>query len=118
MICVYSGTGDSAIYAGVEIGWLHYLDVIGKRPEPMRTTRFDFRHITLRRHVPALTRLHRRGLITLREALRSFRRPVVFWDFDLRDWRVTVRTLRYCIRVLTGWVLRHSYATRRTVCSI
>jgi D-aspartate ligase len=101
----YSVTADSAIYAGIEIGWLHYLDLIGRRPAAAAPTRFDFRHIVLRRHVPVLTRLHREGLITWREALRSFRPPVVFWDFDLRDWRVTGRTLNYCARVLARWML-------------
>ncbi len=50
----FSGTGDSAVYAGVEIGWLHYLDLIGLNPEPIEPARFNFRHVTLRRDIPSL----------------------------------------------------------------
>lgn len=36
----FSGTGDSAKHTGVETGYLHYLDLIGKTPSPVIATRF------------------------------------------------------------------------------
>lgn len=102
----FSVTADCAIYAGVDIAWLHYLDVAGKSVSPAVPARFDFRHIVLRRHVPVLSRLLEEGLIGWREALRSFRPPVAYFDFDPSDRRVTGRTLRYCATVIWIWARR------------
>jgi D-aspartate ligase len=98
----FSGTGDSAIYTGVDVGWLHYLDLIGCRLPPVRPTRFDFRHITLRRDFPALPFYLAGGLTSWRELLRSYRPPLEFFDFDLGDWRVTARTLKLACRNMAG----------------
>jgi D-aspartate ligase len=102
----FSVTADAAIYAGVPIGWLYYESVIGKSVAPVAATRFDFRHIVLRRHVPVVFKLHEEGLIGWGDALRSFRSPVVYWDFDLHDWRVTAETLTACAKTAVRWALR------------
>jgi D-aspartate ligase len=102
----FSGTGDCAIYTGVEVGWLHYLDLIGRTLPPVDPVRFDFRHITLRRDLPSIPRYFEQRTITWRELIHSYRRPVVFFDFDLRDWRVTAMTLRMSLREMIGTALR------------
>lgn len=109
----FSGTGDCAIYSGVETGWLHYLDLAGKDPAPVEASRFDFRHVTLVRHIPVFEKL--KGAAKS-EWLSSFRPPVEWFDFDLRDWRVTAATLRYCARSFAGGLLRrwNLRSTRRS----
>jgi len=102
----FSGTGDCAIYTGVEVGWLHYLDRIGESPAPMQATRFNFRHITLTRDVPAYRQYLKAGLTTWGGWWRAYYPPVEFYDFDLRDWRVTRPILFRALRDLAGGVLR------------
>ena len=100
-------TGDCARYAGVKLGWLHYLDLIGQPVTPAEPHRLDFRHIVLRRDARAFPKYLDAGLITWREWLRSYRRPVEFFDFDARDWKVTAGTLFPAIRAFGGGLLRH-----------
>jgi D-aspartate ligase len=102
----FSGTGDCSIYTGVDLGWLHYLDLIGVGATAVEASRFDFRHITLGREIPAAVKYLEGGLITWRELVSSYRMPLEFYDFDMRDWRVTSGTLKYCMRTLGGAVLR------------
>jgi D-aspartate ligase len=110
-----SGTGDCAIYAGVEVGWLHYLDLVGVRVEPVPASRFHFRHVTLRREVPSAVKYLEEGLATWGELLASYRMPLEFYDFDSRDLRVTAETLlKECARPLGGAVLRWMGLQRRS----
>jgi D-aspartate ligase len=102
----FSGTGDAALYAGVEIGWLHYLDLIGAEPKPMEAARFGFRHVTLRRDIPSLEQYVARGILTWGEIARSYRGPLEFFDFDWHDPRPTAKTIKGCLRVVAGMVLR------------
>jgi D-aspartate ligase len=102
----FSGTGDSALYAGIDLGWLHYLDLIGQNPEPMNPVRFNFKHVTLRRDIPSLPQYLKRGLLTWGDIWRSYRGPLEFFDFDLHDLRPTARTLVGCLRVVIGATLR------------
>jgi D-aspartate ligase len=102
----FSGTGDSALYAGIEIGWLHYLDLIGQNPEPMEPTRFNFKHVTLRRDIPSLPHYLKRGLLTWGDIWRSYRGPLEFFDFDMHDLRPTATTLKGCLRAIIGTILR------------
>jgi len=102
----YSVTADASIYAGVEIGWLHYLDLIGQPVEPIQATRFGFRHIVLRRDIPALPRYVERGILTWGQIRDTYRGKLAFFDFDLHDWRPTATTLKGCARVVGGTVLR------------
>lgn len=112
----FSGTGDCAIYTGVDMGWLHYLDLIGEKVAPVEATRFGFKHITLIRDIPAFPQLRERGLITWKEWLSSYRPPVVFYDFDWRDWRVTGSTLYTLARFAGGRVLRRLHLKSTTAC--
>jgi hypothetical protein len=102
----FSITGDAAGYAGVEVGWLHYLDLLGYKPPPVKATRLNFRHITLRRDLPAIPPSLAGGLLTWGELFRSYRPPLKFYDFDWRDWRVTASTMKGACRALVGGTLR------------
>jgi predicted ATP-grasp superfamily ATP-dependent carboligase len=103
----FSGTFDCAIYAGVEAGWLHYLDLIGKTPAPVEANRLGFRHITLIRDAPAFPQYLQEGLTTWGQWWSAYRRPVEFYDVDFRDWRVTLGNLRRAFRSMGGGLLRH-----------
>ena len=89
----YSVTADAAPYAGVDLGWLHYLDLIGEPAVPVKPSRRSFRHIVLRRDFSSYRSYLDAGLVTWGELLRSYRPPVAFFDFDPYDWRVTWETM-------------------------
>lgn len=102
----YSVTADSAIYAGVDIGWLHYLDLIGQNVDPVETTRFNFRHVVLRRDIPAIPRYVERGILTWKQIRKTYSGKLAYFDFDLHDIRPTAETLKGCGRVAVGTILR------------
>jgi predicted ATP-grasp superfamily ATP-dependent carboligase len=89
----YSVTSDSAAYAGIELGWLHYLDLIGQKVTPVTRSPRGFRHIVLSRDFSCIGEYRRAGLLTWGQLLKSYRPPVAFFDFDLHDWRVTLDVL-------------------------
>lgn len=103
----FSVTFDCAVYAGVDTGWLHYLDLIGQAPAPVEANRFDFRHIAVMRDVPAFPQYLQAGLTTWGQWWSAYFRPAEFYDVDFRDWRVTLRTLRRAFRNLAGGLLRY-----------
>ena len=109
----YSVTADAAKYAGVELGWLHYLDLVedvtGQKPVPVAPNGKDFRHIMLERDSATIGSYRQAGLLTWRDLLRSYRPPVAFFDFDLRDWRPTLAALDLVVRNLAGPTLRKFY---------
>jgi predicted ATP-grasp superfamily ATP-dependent carboligase len=109
----YSGTADSAVYAGVELGWLHYLDVIGRPVIMTHPNGRDFRHILLAADLATIRSYRRAGLLSWKELLRSYRPPLAFYDFDLRDWRLAIQTLMNIVRVLIGPPLRRLFPKRR-----
>lgn len=88
----YSVTADAAPYLGLDLGWLHYLDLIGEDVAPVSPQLRDFRHIVLTRDFAAFPSYLRAGVLSWKDLVRSYRPPVAFFDFDLRDWRVTART--------------------------
>ena len=101
----YSVTADAAPYAGVDLGWLHYLDLIGQPVIPVLPSTRDFRHIFLLRDFATFRDYRRRGLLTWRELIHSYRSPRAFFDFDVRDWRVTASTVNTLARTLMApWV--------------
>jgi D-aspartate ligase len=102
----FSVTADASVYAGVDIGWLHYLDLIEQAVDPMEPTRLGFRHIVLRRDIPALPRYVEQRILTWSDIWRSYRGPLEFFDFDPRDLRPTAMTVMGCIRVVIGTILR------------
>lgn len=89
----YSVTADAATYAGVELGWLHYLDLIGERVTPVTPAARNFRHIVICRDFACIGQYRKAGLLTWTALLKSYRPPVAFFDFDIRDWRVSLDTL-------------------------
>lgn len=88
-----TGGGDAAPYAGVDLCWLNYLDLIGKNPTPVAPDGRDFRHIDLRADVGAIFAYRRARLITWRDVIRSYRSPRAFFDFDVHDWRYSAETI-------------------------
>jgi len=102
----FSVTADASVYAGVDIGWLHYLDLIGQTVDPMEATWLGFRHVVLRRDIPALPRYVEQRILTWGEIWKSYRGPLEFFDFDLHDLRPTTTTVKGCIRVILGTILR------------
>jgi D-aspartate ligase len=96
-----TGGGDAAPYAGVDVCWLNYLDLIGKNPIPVAPDARDFRHIDLRSDVGAIFAYRRARLVSWRDVIRSYRSPRAYFDFDPKDWRYSAETI---YRVLRGTV--------------
>ena len=96
----FSLTADAAGYAGVDLGWIHYLDLIGKPVGPVYPDGRQFRHIALFRDFESYRDYLREGLATWGDLIRSYRRPVAFLDFDLHDWRVTLGNLKGLAKLL------------------
>jgi len=88
-----SGGGDAAPYAGVDLCWLHYLDLIGKRVTPVGPCNGNFRHIVLRSDGRTLPAYWRAGLISWKDVRRSYQPPLKFYDLDANDWRYSLETL-------------------------
>ena len=88
-----SGGGDAAPYAGIDLPWLHYLDLIGQRITPVSPLRRDFRHVCVRSDGKTLAAYWRRGLISWKDVRHSFTPPLAFYDIDRRDWRYSIETL-------------------------
>ena len=109
----YSVTSDAAPYMGVDIGWLHYLNLIGQPVQPVRPTNFNFRHIALRRDIGTFRSYIKAGLLSWREFFHSYRRPVHFFDFDLHDRRVTWSTVIDLLKILLGPTIRLIFPKRR-----
>lgn len=95
----YSVTADAAPYAGVDLGWMHYLDLIGEPVEPVKWNGRHFHHIVLRRDVNCFRSYLDAGLTTWSGIIRSYK-SAKFFDFDLRDWRLTAITCIYVLKVL------------------
>jgi len=101
-----SGNGDAAQYAGVDLCWLHYLDMIGEDARPVARNGRDFRHVVLRADPVAIIRYHRAGLVSWAGVLRSYKRPLAFFDLDGRDLRYSLETFYRVIRSIVRELLR------------
>lgn len=88
-----TGGGDAAPYAGVDLCWIHYLDLIGENPAPVGPDGRDFRHIDLRADVGAIFAYRRARLISWGDVIRSYKSPRAFFDFDIHDWRYSAETI-------------------------
>jgi D-aspartate ligase len=108
----YSVTADAAPYAGIELGWLHYQDLIGLHVDPATPHKRDFRHIVLWRDFATIRSYRREGLLSWRSLLWSYRPPVKFYDFDLRDWRLAGRTVVGLARIVVGPTIRRVFPKR------
>ncbi|MDQ6678589.1 MAG: hypothetical protein M3Z09_14990, partial [Acidobacteriota bacterium] len=103
----FSGTGDVASYIGIETGWLHYLDMIGRPVVPVQPARFDFHHVSLR--IESAESIHHllRGDLKWRELLAPYRGKIEYFDFDLRDRRLAASVLGTSVRNVAGHLMRH-----------
>ena len=106
----YSITSDAAPYAGVDLGWLHYLDLIGENVEPVKWNGRHFHHIVLRRDVKCFRSYLQAGL-SWKAFIQSYR-SAVFFDFEVRDWRIAINTIVYLTRVLGRPVFRRVFRRR------
>lgn len=109
----YSMTADAAPYAGVALGWLHYLDLIGQKVVPVIPPPRDVRHIILFRDFACFRQYRREGLATWRDILRYYRPPVGFFDFDWRDYRVTASQSVRLLKLLLGPPIRRIIPKKR-----
>jgi predicted ATP-grasp superfamily ATP-dependent carboligase len=109
----YSVTADAAPYAGVDMGWLHYLDLIGIEVAPVEQSKNDFRHICLQRDFSAFRGYRKAGLLPLRALLHSYRVPLHFYDFNPRDWRIALATLLDLFKITFGPSIRRIFPKRR-----
>jgi D-aspartate ligase len=101
-----SGGGDAAPYAGVDLCWIHYLDLIGQCVTPVSPRADDFRHIVLRPEGRALAEYWRAGLLTWPDLRYSYRGPLRFYDLDSEDWRYSLETLIIAARSFLVEALR------------
>jgi predicted ATP-grasp superfamily ATP-dependent carboligase len=108
----YSVTADAGPYAGVDLGWLHYLDVIGTKVNPVFPRPRDIRHIVLQREIGCFRKYLREGLATWGDILRCYRPPVAFFDFDLRDYRITASHSLFLLKELIGPEIRRIFPRR------
>jgi predicted ATP-grasp superfamily ATP-dependent carboligase len=107
----YSITADAAPYAGVDLGWLHYLDLTGETVEPAGWNGRQFHHIVLRRDVACFRSYLAAGLTTWGGLIKSYRSPE-FFDFDLRDWRLTAATSVELMKMLLYPTYRRFFPKR------
>ena len=103
-----SGGGDAAPYAGVDLCWIHYLDLVGYTVDPVTPSNKDFRHVVLRSDAKAAPAYLKAGCITWRDIIHSYRPPLAFYDLDKRDLRYSLETIVVCFRTL----LRHILTTK------
>jgi len=106
----YTGLSNAAPYSGVDLGWVHYLDLIGQRVEMVTPNERKFRHITLTWDAMILGNHLRSGRLTWGELLRSYWPPVVFFDLDLRDWRVAAKTIFTVVYLIFGRPIRKLFS--------
>jgi D-aspartate ligase len=111
----FTGTSDAAPHAGIDLGWLHYLDLIGQHVEPVSQNNKDFRHVALAWDFSTIGSYRRAGLLTWGDVLRAYRPPVAFYDFDLRDWRVTLGTLITLAYLVVGRPIRRFFSGKPAI---
>jgi predicted ATP-grasp superfamily ATP-dependent carboligase len=107
----YSVTADAAVYGGVDLGWLHYQELIGQPVEPVTWNGTHYYHIVVQRDVECYRSYLKAGLATWSSILRPYRRAK-FFDLDLRDWRLTVETLVTTIKTLLYPAYRRLFSRR------
>lgn len=109
----YSVTADAATYAGVDLGWIHYLDLIGHDVERVDPELRSFRHIVLFRDFATFRNYLRDGLLTWSDIVKSYGPPVAFFDFDIRDWRVTGHHAIRLARLLAAPYIRRFFPKKK-----
>jgi predicted ATP-grasp superfamily ATP-dependent carboligase len=107
-----SGSGDAAPYSGVDICWLHYLDLIGRPVCPVSPRENYFKHVVLRSDARAIPQYLSARAITWRDLWNSYRGPLAFYDIDWRDWRYSVETIWLSARAFLWRMLRSLFGYR------
>jgi D-aspartate ligase len=108
-----SGGGDAAPYAGVDLCWIHYCDLIGEHVDPVGPRGNDFRHIVLRADGSAIPSYWQAGLISWRDVRESYRAPRAYFDFDPKDWRYSAETVYVATNLLVRGIWRNLFGRRR-----
>jgi len=108
-----SGGGDAAPYDGVDLCWLHYLDLIGQSVAPVVPAGNDFRHVVLRADAAAVPAYLAEGLLSWADVVRSYRRPLAFYDLDRRDLRYSIETLLVAARSMLRSVATQIFSRGR-----
>jgi len=93
-----SGGGDAAPYAGVDLCWIHYQDLVGRAVQPVAPQDGHFRHIVLRNDACAVPAYLKAGLIGWKDVLSSYRGRRAYYDLDWRDWRYSLETVAISTR--------------------
>lgn len=96
----FSATSDAAVYAGVDLGWIHYLDLAGETVTPVAGDGRFFRHIQLFQDTVCFRSYMQAGLLTWPAFLKSYQGRVFFFDFDLHDRRIALRTVVSVVKTL------------------
>jgi len=109
----FSGTGSIASFAGLEIGWLHYLDVIGFPVIPVRASRFDFSFITLKLEASDTLPFVLNGSISWKDFFAPYRGKREYFDLDWQDRRIAWETLKLSTRYTAGGLWRRLRGTRK-----
>jgi D-aspartate ligase len=107
----FSGTGDAAKYTGVETGYTHYLDLVGKTPPPSIATNFDFCHIMLVNDLAAFPKYLEQRQMGWKDWITSLRGRLRYFDFDITDFSNARITAGKAVRALLGGLW---HARRRT----
>lgn len=89
----YSTTSDAAQYGGVNIGWMHYQDLIGEQLSPTTTTRWNWRHVHILRETGVLLNRKEYPDFSWWQWLKSVRPPVHFLDWHWGNWRLIAETI-------------------------
>ena len=108
----YSVTADAAPYAGVDIGWLHYCDLIGEKVEPVTWHGRHFHHIVIRRDVQCFRDYLKAGLLTWGGLFQSYR-GAYFFDLDFHDRRIAMDTLKHAVKVILYPLKQRLFPKRR-----
>ena len=73
-----SVTGDAAIYDGVDLYWLHYLDLAGQDVELVKPRVRNFRHVVVSRDIVAMRQAWEKGELKIGDVTRTYKPPVAF----------------------------------------
>lgn len=101
-----SGSGDAANYAGVELCWLHYQDLIGRSVDPVVASAKHFSHIVLRADASAAVEYWRRGLVTTIGVVKPYFGRCHFFDLDWGDWRYSLETIAVATKAFVTGLVR------------
>jgi len=101
-----SGGGDAAPYVGVDLCWLHYLDLIGQTPSPVHPAHGKVRHVVLRSDGAAIPAYLSAGTLNWMDVVRSYRPPLAFYDLDRRDLKYSAETILVFLRSMARGLIQ------------